>query len=496
MFNPQLAHVALALAIFALSCLNVHGYGAPRGSGVNPALGKMESELLCGALNFYKMWHEDVNENEKILKSLMSTSGARAESSGGFVSTTEGQAAVKVLVSALEKLRDNMERFLLGVERDFFLPFEAVKFNKGNYAYGYTSSFVEKGRANEALFFLCNKTTALYCREQKWWEEPRRETAAHHLSSMEAALESLRVRDERSKEIGVSLSERLGRVLTSIASFKNASHKSVWNASITPAALIVDGCRRRAERQNHSDGYLVRIVSEMLRGPKADILYENGCDASRLLFLEIAKNFTVSTGVNGTMLGDAVCTEVKKVSGKLRQVLESVGGVRRWKSNWEKVWVSGLGELIEKKAGNCTAWVHPLERLRSRFEKEGPAVQNYIHKVRQATILLLSESGPSQLSLTDVPSNATKSGMARDTDAVDEDVSLCPRRKKLFGANVLEEKDVNLLREEAVASLQPSEADTFLRLKETFRVIKKRLKQKEREECPHLYESFLRLLHL
>ncbi|KAH8605742.1 hypothetical protein ERJ75_001577300 [Trypanosoma vivax] len=186
-------------------------YGPPTAKGANRDLGAMEGELLCGALNFYKMWHADVNENKRILRSLVASGSSVHKPPDAFLSTGEGQKAVETLLTVLGSARNGMERFLLGVERDFFLPFEAIKYKKSEHSYGYTSLFVKEGRANDALFFLCNVTTASFCRNESWWEDLNESASAQSLTSVGAAVTALRRRSEESKRVNESLTVRSTR---------------------------------------------------------------------------------------------------------------------------------------------------------------------------------------------------------------------------------------------------------------------------------------------
>ncbi|KAH8605769.1 hypothetical protein ERJ75_001577400 [Trypanosoma vivax] len=81
---------------------------------------------------------------------------------------------------------------------------------------------------------------------------------------------------------------------------------------MAPAELLVNGCKERPQHKNHTDGFMVRVVSELLRGAKADLLHESGCDTSRKLFVDYAKSLSGTKVV----IGSAVGVKVSHPSGK------------------------------------------------------------------------------------------------------------------------------------------------------------------------------------
>ncbi|CCD18720.1 hypothetical protein, conserved in T. vivax [Trypanosoma vivax Y486] len=529
------AVACLLLCMFA--CVSAKCYGPPTAKGANRDLGAMEGELLCGALNCYKMWHADVNENERILRSLVASGSSVHKPADAFLSTGEGQKAVETLLTVLASVRNGMEHFLLGVERDFFLPFEAIKYKKSEHSYGYTSLFVKEGRANDALFFLCNVTTASFCRNESWWEDLNESASAQSLTSVGAAVTALRRRSEESKRVNESLTVRVDKVLKNMTSFTNGTHESVWKRSMTPAELLVNGCKERPQHKNHTDGFMVRVVSELLRGAKADLLHESGCDTSRKLFVDYARTLNESSFVNRSVIGDAMCgVNVSKAvqefgfilgnkdlkcmniqkNGALSHLCKKCGcrvpcknthvkGCKDvWEEEWSAKWKSKVKSENEMKFGNCTAWVHPLVRLRSRFEKGALGIQRIIERVRQLTISVLSDSERGQLNVTGALNNKTITSDVNKDDFMDHEVSLCPKREKLFSVQRLGSDDVKRLQGDSDSPLLVN--DNLLKDVQTaLKTVQKQRKMhelREKEElekrgkCPHLFESFLRLLHL
>ncbi|KAG8341504.1 hypothetical protein ERJ75_000303900 [Trypanosoma vivax] len=482
MIATRLKHAVACLLLCVFACRSANGYGPPAGTGVNRDLGAMEGELLCGALNFYKMWQEGVSENEKVLRSLVVSGNSVHKASDASLSTGEAQSAVETLLTVLANVRNGMEHFLLGIERDFFLPFEAIKYKKEGHSYGHTSLFVEEGRANEALLFLCNRTTVSYCRNQSWWMEYNASASATNLTSVEAAVTALKRRSEESKRINGSLMTRVDKVLVNMTNFTNTGHQSVWKQNVTPAELLVNGCKERRQHKEHTDGFMVRVVSELVRGAKADILHESGCDTSRKLFMDYAKSLSATKAVSGNAIGNEICQSIVVKNKKKTKVPET---------------------KLRENFGNCTAWVHPLVRLRSRFERDALDIQRIVERVRQLTISVLSDSEGGQLNVTEALNETITSDVKKDA-FMDYGVSLCPKREKLFSARQLGSEDVKRLRGDSDSPLLLN--DNLLKdVQKTLKTIQRQrklheLREKEelekRGECPHLFESFLRLLHL
>ncbi|KAH8619453.1 hypothetical protein ERJ75_000168600 [Trypanosoma vivax] len=482
MIATRFKHAVACLLLCVFACRSANCYGPPAAKGVNHKLGAMEGELLCGALNFYKMWQEGVSENEKVLRSLVVSGSSVHKASGAPLSTGKAQSAVKTLLAVLANVRNGMEHFLLGIERDFFLPFEAIKFDKTKYVFGHTSLFVKEGRANEALLFLCNRTTVAYCRNQSWWVEYNASASATNLTSVEAAVTALQRRSEESERINGSLMMRVDQVLVNMTNFTNSTHKSLWKQNMTPAELLVNGCKERPLHKNHTDGFMVRVVSELVRGAKADILHESGCDTSRKLFMDYAKNLRATKVVSGDAIGNDICQ---------LNVLKK----KRLTREHEK--------KLREKFGNCTAWVHPLVRLRSRFERGALDIQRIVERVRQMTISVLLDSERGQLNVTEELNKTITSDVNKD-DFMDYGVSLCPKREKLFSVRQLESEDVKRLHSDSDSPLLLNN-NLLKDVQKTLKTIRKQrtlheLREKEelekRGECPHLFESFLRLLHL
>ncbi|CCD20693.1 hypothetical protein ERJ75_001214600 [Trypanosoma vivax] len=535
MIGTRFKHAVACLLLCVFACRSANCYGPPAATGVNRKLGAMEGELLCGALNFYKMWQEGVSENEKVLRSLVVSGSSVNKASDASLSTGEAQSAVETLLTVLANVRNGMEHFLLGIERDFFFPFEAIKFDKTKYVFGHTSLFVKEGRANEALLFLCNRTTVSYCRNQSWWEEYNASVSATNLTSVEAAVTALQRRSEESKRINGSLMTRVDKVLVNMTNFTNKTPNSVWKQNMTPAELLVNGCKERLLHKNHTDGFMVRVVSELVRGAKADILHESGCDTSRKLFMDYTQAFNESTFVNRSVIGDVMCganvsdtvrelgfilenKDLKWVdvkNGALEQLckkykcrakcakIQAKGCKDVLEKEWSAKWESEVKSEIAMKFGNCTAWVHPLVRLRSRFEKDALDIQRIVERVRQLTISVLSDSERGQLNVTEALNKTIIKDVKKDA-FVDYGVSLCPKREKLFSVQQLGSEDVKRLQGDSDSPLLLN--DNLLKdVQKTLKTIRKQrklheLREKEelekRGECPHLFESFLRLLHL
>ncbi|KAH8619383.1 hypothetical protein ERJ75_000168000 [Trypanosoma vivax] len=535
MIATRFKHAVACLLLCVFACRSANCYGPPAAKGVNHKLGAMEGELLCGALNFYKMWQEGVSENEKVLRSLVVSGSSVHKASDAPLSTGEAQSAVKTLLAVLANVRNGMEHFLLGIERDFFLPFEAIKYKKDAHSFGHTSLFVKEGRANEALLFLCNRTTVAYCRNQSWWVEYNASASATNLTSVEAAVTALQRRSEESERINGSLMMRVDKVLVNMTNFTDATSNSVWKQNMTPAELLVNGCKERPLHKNHTDGFMVRVVSELVRGAKADILHESGCDTSRKLFMDFAQALNESTFVNRSVVGDVMCgANVSNAVQELGSILENKRPkciiVQRncalkkpckkkcgmscnkvhakdckdaWEEEWSAKWESEVKSEIAMKFGNCTAWVHPLVRLRSRFERGALDIQRIVERVRQLTISVLLDSERGQLNVTEELNKTIMSDVNKD-DFMDYGVSLCPKREKLFSVRQLESEDVKRLRGDSDSPLLLNN-NLLKDVQKTLKTIRKQrtlheLREKEelekRGECPHLFESFLRLLHL
>ncbi|CCD18980.1 hypothetical protein, conserved in T. vivax [Trypanosoma vivax Y486] len=305
---------------------------------------------------------------------------------------------------------------------------------------------------------------------------------------------------------------------------------------MTPAELLVNGCKERPLHKNHTDGFMVRVVSELVRGAKAGILHESGCDTSRKLFMDFAQALNESTFVNRSVVGDVMCganvsnavqdlgfvfenkdlkcTDVRK-NGALKKLCEKCKCPAKWtkvhvddcrncvKWKWGEKWESEVKSEIAMKFGNCTAWVHPLVRLRSRFERGALDIQRIVERVRQMTISVLLDSERGQLNVTEELNKTITSDVNKD-DFMDYGVSLCPKREKLFSVRQLESEDVKRLRGDSDSPLLLNN-NLLKDVQKTLKTIRKQrtlheLREKEelekRGECPHLFESFLRLLHL
>ncbi|KAH8608358.1 hypothetical protein ERJ75_001312800 [Trypanosoma vivax] len=536
MIATRFKHAVACLLLCVFACVCANCYGPPTAKGANRELGAMEGVLLCGALNFYKMWQEGVSESEKVLRSLVVSGSSVHKASDAPLSTGDAQSAVKTLLTVLANVRNGMEHFLLGIECDFFLPFEAIKYKKDVHSYGYTSLFVEEGRANEALLFLCNRTTVPYCRNQSWWEEYNASAYATNLTSLEAAVTALQRRSEESKRINGSLMMRVDKVLVNMTNFTNKTQKSVWKQNMTPAELLVNGCKERRQHKKHTDGFMVRVVSELVRGAKADILHKSSCNTSRNLFVKYTQALDESSFVNRSVIGDFMCgANVSNAVQELGSILENKRPkciiVQRncalkkpckkkcgiscnkvhakdckdvWERKWSAEWESEVKSEIAMKFGKCTAWVHPLVRLRSRFEKGALDIQRIIERVRQLTISVLSDSERGQLNVTGALNNKTITSDVKKDAFMDYEVSLCPKREKLFSVQRLGSEDVKLLQGDSGSPLLVNDnllKDVQTALKTVQRQRKlHELREKEelekRGKCPHLFESFLHLLHL